>query len=216
MAHGRVCWAKTGNEDAERRLYDRRKRVCAGLWQAQGGKSELILQFIKDKPALCFVGTQSAVPLQIRDFLHVAAKRLDSPFLASLAPPDWETAIETVWAQWHGPGKLILVFDEFQWAVRSAPELPSVLQQLWDLVWSRTGNAVLILCGSFVGFMEREVLGKESPLFGRRTAQILLKPFSFGEAALFHPRYSVIDKAQTYAVCGGVPLYLKFFKPVPD
>ena len=48
---------------------------------------------------------------------------------------------------------------------------------------------MVILCGSYVGFMEREVLGKKSPLFGRRTAQILLRPFGFEEATAFHRGY---------------------------
>ncbi len=175
------------------------------------GKSELILQFIRDKPAVYFVGTTSAAPLQIRDFLEVAAKNLDRPFLSALSPRDWKSALESVWAQYSGDRKLVLVLDEFQWAVRQAPELPSVLQQLWDLQWSRSGNLILIICGSFIGFMERDVLGSRSPLFGRRTAQILLRPFSFGEAASFHPDYSIVDRAKTYFICGGVPLYLKFF-----
>lgn len=34
--------------------------------------------------------------------------------------------------------------------------------------------------------MEREVLGQRSPLFGRRTGQILLRPFNHLEAARFH------------------------------
>jgi AAA+ ATPase superfamily predicted ATPase len=70
---------------------------------------------------------------------------------------------------------------------------------------------MLILCGSFVGFMEREVLGKQSPLFGRRTAQIHLQPFGYREAAAFHPRWSLTNRARAYFVCGGVPLYLKAF-----
>jgi uncharacterized protein len=59
--------------------------------------------------------------------------------------------------------------------------------------------------------MEREVLGKKSPLFGRRTAQIPLRPFGYREAAQFHPRYSRIDQARAYFLCGGVPLYLRAF-----
>jgi AAA+ ATPase superfamily predicted ATPase len=55
------------------------------------------------------------------------------------------------------------------------------------------------------------VLGKKSPLFGRRTAQILLRPFGYREAARFHPRFSRVDQARTYFLCGGVPLYLKRF-----
>src|SRR6185436_16441469 len=77
--------------------------------------------------------------------------------------------------------------------------------------WRDSGRIFLILCGSYVGFMEREVLGRKSPLFGRRTAQIPLRPFGYREAALFHPRYSLLDRARVYFLCGGVPLYLRCF-----
>src|SRR5690606_26779237 len=107
--------------------------------------------------------------------------------------------------------KFVLALDEFQWMAQASPELPSVLQELWDLRWKRSGKVVLILCGSFIGFMEREVLGKKSPLFGRRTAQIHLKPLSHLEAAEFHPGWSLAERARTYFVCGGVPLYLEMF-----
>ena len=78
---------------------------------------------------------------------------------------------------------MVLVLDEFQWTAWASPELPSVLQDLWDRRWRSDGKMLLILCGSYVGFMEREVLGRKSPLFGRRTGQILLRPFGYREAA---------------------------------
>ena len=59
--------------------------------------------------------------------------------------------------------KLILAFDEFQWLVDSCPELPSILQELWDRSWRDSGRVMVILCGSFIGFMEREVLGEKKP-----------------------------------------------------
>ena len=70
---------------------------------------------------------------------------------------------------------------------------------------------MLILCGSYVRFMERAVLGKKSPLFGRRTAQIQLRPFTYREAYDFHPGWSLANRAIAYFLCGGVPLYLRFF-----
>ena len=56
--------------------------------------------------------------------------------------------------------------------------------------------------------MEREVLGKASPLFGRRTAQLHLQPFGYLEAARFHPRWSPEDRAKAYFLVGGLPQYL--------
>ena len=60
--------------------------------------------------------------------------------------------------------------------------------------------------------MERDVLGKSSPLYGRRTGQILLKPFGHREAAQFSPGASVVQHAITYFICGGIPLYLQHFR----
>ena len=177
------------------------------------GKSELILHFIRDKPALYFLGKKAPPQFQIRVFLETAARALGQPLLASVSAADWGTALSSVLSQKSGTAKLVLAFDEFQWTAQASPELPSILQEQLDRSWKKRGDVLLILCGSCIGFMEREVLGEGSPLFGRRTAQILLKPFSFREAALFHPGWSAADQAQAYYVCGGVPLYLRFFSP---
>jgi AAA+ ATPase superfamily predicted ATPase len=103
------------------------------------------------------------------------------------------------------------MFDEFQWIAEKSPELTSVLQELWDRTWQKNNRILLILCGSYIGFMEREVLGQKSPLHGRRTGQILLKPFGYLEAARFHPNVSLAQAAMTYYICGGIPLYLRYF-----
>jgi AAA+ ATPase superfamily predicted ATPase len=176
------------------------------------GKSELILQFARDKRAIYHLGKVAPATLQLREFLDEAARALGEPLLAQIAPTDWRAAFDAVEAK-LGTGKLAIVLDEFQWTAGASPELPSLLQELWDRRWKRHGKIVLILCGSFIGFMEREVLGKKSPLFGRRTAQIHLQPFGYREAALFHPRWSVENRARVYFVCGGVPMYLKAFDP---
>ncbi len=175
------------------------------------GKSQLILQFTRKLPSIYFVGKEAPGRLQVREFLRIAARALDQPLLATQAADDWKTALTTTVGQHKGKKKLVLVMDEFQWAAGASPELPSVIQECWDRSWRDSGKVMLILCGSYIGFMEREVLGQKSPLFGRRTGQILLRPFGFREAALFHPSYSLIDRAKTYFLCGGIPLYLQYF-----
>ena len=175
------------------------------------GKTWLLLRFFHGRRGVFFLGKQAPAPLQLKEFLSIAARELDQPLLARVSLDGWKQALEAVLDAWRGPEKLIIVLDEFQWIVSASPELPSVLQELWDLRLSRSGEALIVLCGSYVGFMEREVLGRKSPLFGRRTAQIHLKPFGFREARLFHPGYSLVDAARTYFICGGVPLYLREF-----
>ncbi len=175
------------------------------------GKSELILHFLQGHPGVYFLGKQAPAALQLKEFQDEAAVVLGEPLLATASFDGWKSALTAVTDRWKSRGKLVIVFDEFQWTAWASPELPSVLQDLWDRRWRSTGGILLILCGSYVGFMEKEVLGRRSPLFGRRTAQILLRPFGYREAALFHPSYSSVDRARAYFICGGVPWYLERF-----
>ncbi len=175
------------------------------------GKSELILRFLGSKPGIYYRGKMAPAALQIREFLKEAARALDEPLLSSLTANSWSEVFAAVTNKCKSRAKFVIVLDEFQWMVEASPELPSVLQENWDRSWKNSSNMVIILCGSYIGFMEREVLGRKSPLFGRRTAQILLRPFSYLEAAEFHPRWSLLNRALVYFICGGIPLYLRFF-----
>lgn len=175
------------------------------------GKSELILKFMADRPSVYYLGKQSPPALQVREFLTQASIALNMPLLAELRAEDWSRALSTVVGEWTAanPGsKLILALDEFQWIAASDPGITSVVQACWDREWKSSGAVMVILCGSYLGFMEREVLGQSSPLFGRRTAQIHLQPFDYLEAAEFHPRWSRIDQAKAHFLVGGLPQYL--------
>ncbi len=124
-----------------------RKRELAALAQAAAqpggalvpiygrrrvGKSELILHFLKARRGIYFLGKQAQAAQQIREFLRLAAQTLDDPVLAGLAPESWQAALQAVLSRWHGPGRLIIALDEFQWIAAASPELPSILQELWD------------------------------------------------------------------------------------
>ncbi len=175
------------------------------------GKTELLRHFFQKHRGVFHVGKVAPAGLQLREFLLEAARAFEEPLLAESAVDSWQRALELVVERWQGPGKLVLILDEFQWTVGASPELPSVLQHLWDSSWRKSGKVMLIVCGSYIGFMEREVLGEKSPLFGRRTGQIHLKPFSFRESRQFHPAASLEHQALTWFVTGGVAQYLVTF-----
>ena len=62
-----------------------------------------------------------------------------------------------------------------------------------------------------MSFMEHQVLGYESPLYGRRTAQFKITPFDYYDTAKWFPFYSDEDKAIMYGITGGIPMYLQRF-----
>ena len=103
-----------------------------------------------------------------------------------------------------------MVLDEFTYLLQTSQTLHSILQRLWDELLQHT-RLMLILSGSYIGIMEREVLAYQAPLYGRRTAQWHLHPLSFADARLFLPGYSLQDQVRVYAVLGGVPAYLRQF-----
>ena len=70
---------------------------------------------------------------------------------------------------------------------------------------------MLILSGSLIGMMQKHALSYDSPLYGRRTAQMRLAPLPFTD--IYAVQKLPFDKAvEQYAVTGGVPKYLEFFE----
>jgi AAA+ ATPase superfamily predicted ATPase len=59
-----------------------------------------------------------------------------------------------------------------------------------------------------MSFMERQVLGYKSPLYGRRTAQHKLLPFDYLTSAEMLGGFSDEDTLVLYSMTGGVPEYL--------
>ncbi len=107
--------------------------------------------------------------------------------------------------------RLLLVMDEFPYLARQdGNAISSILQNLIDHE-GKESRLFLIISGSSMSFMEDEVLGKESPLYGRATAIFRLLPFDYLISGRFVPSYSNEDKALVYGITGGIPRYLELF-----
>ena len=103
--------------------------------------------------------------------------------------------------------RLILVIDEYPYLAESDRAVSSLLQSLIDK-YHKDSRLFLILCGSSMSFMENQVLGYKSPLYGRRSCQFKIEPFKYYECAQLLPDFSQIDKITLYGICGGVPEYI--------
>ena len=105
---------------------------------------------------------------------------------------------------------LILVIDEFPYLVDANKAIPSILQKYWDTHFSSAGFH-MILCGSSIGAMETEVLGRKSPLYGRRTGQWKVDPLPFAEFVKFFPNSEFEKLIEFFSITGGIPLYILEF-----
>ena len=173
------------------------------------GKTELLLQFCKDKKSIYFTASQLKEGDHLRQLTETARHVINDPLLQSLVFDDWESAL-IYFAQQAEKERLVLVLDEFQYLCDDNAALPSLIQRFWDL-HGKNSKLFLILCGSQVSFMEREVLAERSPLYGRRTGQLQLMPLSYRDSGHFFSEYAAKEKLIAYGILGGIPAYLNRF-----
>ena len=105
-----------------------------------------------------------------------------------------------------------MVIDEFPYMCKMNTSIPSIIQNIWDGNL-KDENVMLVLCGSAMSFIEKEILSEENPLYGRATGIYKMKEMGFYDAIKFFPNYSNNDKFLAYAILGGVPHYLRQFNP---
>ena len=106
--------------------------------------------------------------------------------------------------------RLVIIIDEFTYLHSTNPAFDSILQNAIDRVLKQK-NIFLILCGSEVSTIEDIIDDSTKPLYGRKTAELKLEPFSYLEAKEFFPKYSNEEALTVYSILGGTPLYLSLF-----
>lgn len=173
------------------------------------GKTTLIREFIKDKPALYFPASEESDRENQKDFMNRLVEWMGLDPHEAPAYETWYDIIGLFLKAKKGQKK-ILVIDEFPFLVKRNPAFPSILQKIWDMDL-QDGNVMLILSGSLIHMMTRYALNYESPLYGRRTGQIKLKQIDFMHYHKFYEGMSYRDLVEHYAVTGGVPRYIELF-----
>ena len=169
------------------------------------GKTELIKRFCRERPHIYYLAAQESEPRQRQKLVEQIAAHFDErvPQIE-----DWPDAFEYL-SEKLDEESVIVAIDEFPYLVEENGSVLSYVQEFVDETGRET-DSMLILCGSSISVMESEVLGSESPLYGRRTAQIDLPPFTFARARQVI-EYDIEEAIRSYAVTGGMPLYLTLF-----
>lgn len=171
------------------------------------GKSFLIDAFTEDKKGVYFEAAQGGTEVtQLRLFSRAVASGLHGT--GNLVYPDFISILDDI-AKRAESERFFLAIDEISYLSEACPEIIGLLQHYVDGAFRKT-KLVLILSGSSRRFIEEDILGRESPLYGRRTVQMKLFPFSTHETAVMLPSWSVQDLAVAHIITGGIPYYLSF------
>lgn len=170
------------------------------------GKTALINEFCKDKRTIYFSALDTTSAENLRT-LSKAIYACTNPEETN-APEylSYEDAFVQI-TRLAKEERVVFVIDEYPYLAKAEQSISSRLQHLIDHEWSGT-KLYLILCGSSMSFMEYQVLGYQSPLYGRRTAQFKVEPLTYKAAAEFHPKLSPEENSLIYGITGGVPHYI--------
>lgn len=191
-------------------LYASGKFECAVIYgRRRVGKTTLINEFVRDKRTIYFTGLETS---QEENLANLSKSIMElGQVSAKAAFQSFEDALEAVY-EYSKKERIVLVIDEFPYLANSYKAISSLLQVMIDQKYLNS-QLFIILCGSSMSFMEQQVLGYKSPLYGRRTAQFKLEPFTYFEVKEYFPQMEAEDLAFVYGITGGIPLYLTKINP---
>ena len=135
------------------------------------GKTALIRKFCEGKPVFFYTARAWKDAFQLEEFSQAVGTFNHNPQQRFL---DWPAALRALAIQ-PCDARKVIVIDEFQYIAKERPSILSELQILWDEELSQK-NIFLILCGSAVSFIAKEVLGEKNPLYGRARTIMKVRP----------------------------------------
>lgn len=175
----------------------------------RSGKTTVLMQFMRRHPnSLYFLARKESSSRNLVYFRRAVADFLGRD-LGPASDGDWNRTFREIVSRTGGQ-KMVIMMDEFQNIGQKDPTFPAVIQYIWDTVL-KGAHVMLVISGSSIPQMSAQVLEYGSPLYGRRTAQIMLGQLSFSKCSELYEAKSAWDQVMFYSVTGGVPKYVKTF-----
>jgi AAA+ ATPase superfamily predicted ATPase len=175
------------------------------------GKSALLAQVVADITHIYYRASRRTLPIQLEELTHAVRDAYPDQFVPqAFASTDEFLRFLVARASQYPDEAVVVVIDELPYLAQSDPGLLTAIQHWWDAN-KGVPNLRIFLTGSYVSFMEREVLSVNAPLYNRRTGAMQLQPLTYIEAAEFFPEYTPRQRVEAYAILGGLPSYLEQF-----
>ncbi|MEK7395145.1 MAG: ATP-binding protein, partial [Fibrobacterota bacterium] len=175
------------------------------------GKTRLVQEFIKDKPAIYFLADTVSGQEQLKNLGKSVGEYFQDMVLFEGGFRDWEQFFRYIREKSTGK-RLVLAIDEFPYLVSADRAISSIFQKGIDTHLKDT-RLFLILLGSSIGMMEREVLFSKAPLYGRRTGSLKIEELKFRALRDFFPDADLKKRAAIYSTFGTIPAYLEQVRP---
>lgn len=137
-------------------------------------------------------------------------------------PKDWIAAFDDLQSlleakmQAEPQRRQVVFIDELPWMDTPRSGFLPALEHFWNGWGAGQTNLMLIVCGSATAWISDHLLHNKGGLYGRKTFEIKLHPFTLGEAELYYKAQNInLDRyaqTQLYMMLGGIPYYLSYIR----
>lgn len=168
------------------------------------GKTTLIQEFAKGKNAAYYCAVEGSLGENVRGLAESLGV-----LTAGDAPLD--SVLEIVRKKSEDE-RFLLIIDEYPELVKSSKGVGTKIRRFIDSL-GEDSKLFLILTGSSLSLMKKEIVESTGALYGRRTGSIRLEPLEYRHARLLLDGFSEEDRMRIYTMVGGIPWYLEQFNP---
>ena len=137
-------------------------------------------------------------------------------------PKDWIAAFDDLQTlieakmQAEPKRRHVVFIDELPWMDTPRSGFLPALEHFWNGWGAGQTSLMLIVCGSATAWISDHLLHNKGGLYGRKTCEIKLHPFTLHEAELYYKAQGLnLDRyaqTQLYMMLGGIPYYLSYIR----
>lgn len=188
-------------------------RIGVVYGRRRQGKSFLLRRLAAERHALYHQAQEIGRVPALQRFADDVAETMGLP-ADQVHFSDWDVALRTALGlpprggssalSRPGAGRLLII-DELPYLLAHSPEIPSVLQELWDEHRDVVATGVIV-CGSALSVMA-ELLSGQRALRGRAHLNLAVHAFDYRTAAQFWGAANPEVALQLGAIMGGTPGY---------
>ncbi|MFA4646331.1 ATP-binding protein [Pyrococcus kukulkanii] len=189
--------------------------ILEELWEKEGmtfvlvygrrrvGKTRLLDEFSKGKDRIFIIFEDKP-----REYNFKLISRKVSEFIGiNVNIPDFPSLFSLLKRLTNR--RILIILDEFSYLIKKEggilSELARAIEENKDL------NAMVVVSGSYVSLLKRELFRYSSPIYGRSDANIKVQPLKFKHLFEWFDA-NAEELVKIYSVTGGTPKYLEFFK----
>ena len=184
--------------------------TCAVSGRRRVGKTALLRAFCEGRPNL-FLTAEGIDPGTVLESLSdQIGEYLGDEGFKFEKPRDIVRFLEGLTSE----EKMVVVIDEYPVLAKHHPVFPSILRTFIDNKLDRL-NMLLIVCGSSISAMIKELNDGDGPLFNRFMLEMRIGPLPYREARKLNPGLPEEDRMKIYAIASGIPLYHIMFGSEP-